>query len=708
MSQSKGIGPLIKNLLFTGVDPQAIKINLLQSNFLPFKEGDIIFQAGDKSEYLYLILDGEVKLKINSSGSSSSIREKEKNDFFGDLEIIDNIPRKSSAVANTDCVLYKLSQKEIFDLISVHSVIKDTIAAEKGDDSSFVKNNSYHIRQGSDGTGEAIIDAPAPYHETDLSGENIEELTSDIQFEDTEIEFSDPELIPPEPKAAPLPEELLLPEVGSASEESLVVEEQPLTEEILPQEDKGLAEEEPIPAEAPLPAESETPLFYEDEDLSGGSIFSAALNGDKEYADEPVLEEMPVNEKIQAPEITIPAVEEVQNFTDFVLDEPDYKKILSAVQEIHKNTELDKIVHSILESILTLFDAQIARIFILDNDNHGLWSFPFMDNSEEIRKVKIGVGLIGACAKDNEVINIKNPERDTRFNLQSDAVENIVAEDMLLYPVRDKANNVVAVVQMINSAKDGFSKHDEDTLRILSSDICTAITKSTRTSDKADTGNLYQLGKMADFFVNEISTPLSLINRYAEFVWKKTGIKEIKQVSEFIIEQVKSISTYSDIIKDFVYEKNSLKGEALDLKTTLNSILDMFAEYVESKQTNLFKKIDVETTVFINADAFYHACFQIVKCTCEAMPEGGNIYILSQIEGSSVTIEFLATGKGITEEVKNKLSRSFTVHGNIEDIGLAVANKIIKDFGGEIKPGPESEGSVSFIISLPTYNVNKD
>ncbi|MDR3626853.1 MAG: cyclic nucleotide-binding domain-containing protein, partial [Ignavibacteriaceae bacterium] len=669
-------------------------MNLLQSNFLSYKEGDIIFQSGDKSDYLYLILDGEVKLKINSPGSNSTIREKEKNDFFGDFEVLDGTPRKSSAVANTDCVLYKLSQKELLDLISVHGVIKDTITAEKGDDTTFVKNNSYQIRQGLDGTGEAIIDAPAPYHEPDLSGENIEELTSDIQFEDSEVEFSNSEIISPESETIPLPEETPLTEASSLLAESSVVEEQQQTEEILPQEDKELTEE-PVPAEAPLPAESKTPLLYDDEDLSGGSIFSAALNGDIEFADEPVIEETPVDKEIQVPEISgpeiqvpemldqeIPAPEatEVQSFTESVQDELDYKKILAAVQKIHKNTELDKIVHSILESILTLFDAQIARIFILDEVNHELWSFPFMDNSEEIRKVKIGVGLIGACAQDNDVINIKNPEMDARFNLQSDAVENIVAEDMLLFPVRDEANNVAAVVQMINSAKDGFNKLDEDTLQLLSSDICTAISKSYQNPDKTNTGNLYQLEKMADFFINEISTPLSLINRYAEFVWKKTGIKEIKQVSEFIIEQVKSISTYSDIIKDFVYEKNSLKGEALDLKTTLNSILDMFAEYVESKQTNLFKKIDAETTVFINADAFYHACFQIIKCICESVPEGGNIYILSQIDGGSISIEFLATGKGITEEIKNKLSKSFILHGNIENIGLSIANKLIKDF----------------------------
>ena len=147
MSQSKGIGPLIKNKLFAGVNSQALKISLLQNNFLSFKEGDIIFQTGDKSEYLYLLIDGEIKLKVHYTINSSIVREKGKNDFFGDYELLDNTPRKSSAVANSDCVLYKISQKELIDLISTHKAIKDTISTEKNEYNFNIKNSSYQIVQ---------------------------------------------------------------------------------------------------------------------------------------------------------------------------------------------------------------------------------------------------------------------------------------------------------------------------------------------------------------------------------------------------------------------------------------------------------------------------------------------------------------------------------------------------------------------------------
>ena len=661
MSQSKGIGQLIKNKLFAGVNPQAIKMNLLQSNFLSFKEGDIIFQYGDKSEHLYLVLDGKIKLKILSSMSSSSVHEKGKNDFFGDYELLDSIPRKSSAVANTDCVLYKLSQKELLDLISTHKAVKDTISTEISENTTNIKNSSYRIIPSAMDTNEEIAVTPASVSDIELPKDNPQEATTETERVDNDLD-NNHEITTPEPEAT-----------------------------------------------KPLDG-NEIPII-DDEDLSKGSIFSAALNGDLAFQDEPDSDgTAPVEEKQPPIIFESERVEEEQKIIESSNNEIDFKKMFFAVKKIHENVELDKTIHSIIEAIFSLYDAQIARIFLVNKVNDELWSFPFMDNTGEIKKVKIGEGLIGSCANDNEIINISNPGKDIRFNFQTDSVENILLEDMILFPVHDKDKNVVAVIQMINSGKNGFTKQDEEILCILSTDICTAIEKTSQEHNKIENASLNQLEKMTDFIIDDINTPLTLIKRYAEFIRKKSDFKELQQVSEFITEQVNSVLTYSGIVSDFVNGRNSLKRKILDLQITLSNILDMFAEYVESRNAKLFKKLEADTKVFLDANVFYHACFQLIKNACDAMPEGGNIYIVSQKEGNFVSIEFRNTGKGIDDEMKSKISKAFVspVNEEIEELSLAIANKIIKDHGGEIKIGLESTEGTSFIISLPIHSVFKD
>jgi signal transduction histidine kinase/CRP-like cAMP-binding protein len=659
MVQSKGIGSLIKNKLFTGVNPQTIKIILLQNNFLSIKEGDIIFQAGDKSEHLYLIIDGKIKLKIHNALSSSIVREKEKNDFFGQYELLENIPRKSSAVANSDCILYKLSQKDLLDLISKHKAVQDTLSIERNDYNTNIRNSSYQILQTPKERYEDVTLTSTPVPDIEL----------------TETQFKERH------------------NVTENTDNYLNNNFEPTTP----------AAEETIP-----PKENETAIFDQNENPPQGNIFSAALNGDIAYNDEPDSEGiLPFEEKHADNVLNSETAEKKPDVIESLKSEIDYQKLLSAVKKIHENVELDKTIRSIIESIIELFDVQIVRIFLLDKSKNELWSFPFMDNTDEIKKIKIGEGLIGKCAQDNEIINVNNPEQDIRFNYQTDAINNIQVEDMLLYPVDDKEKNVIAIIQLINSCNNRFIKQDEEILSILSSNICNAIETTFKEHDKIEKKSQNYIENMTGFIINDINTPLALIKRYAEFIRNKTDIKEVKQVSEFIIEQVHSVLTYSEIFSDFINRNSSLKRRTMDLQITLGNILDMFAEYVESRNTKLFKKLEANTKIFLDPDIFYHACFQLIKNLCDTMPEGGNIYVISQKEGDIVSIEFHNTGKVIDNKMRSKISNSFIMPGTEEntELSFAIADKIIKDHDGKIRIGSESMGGTSFIISLPLQHV---
>ena len=715
MSQSKGIGPLIKNKLFAGVNSQALKISLLQNNFLSFKEGDIIFQTGDKSEYLYLLIDGEIKLKVHYTINSSIVREKGKNDFFGDYELLDNTPRKSSAVANSDCVLYKISQKELIDLISTHKAIKDTISTEKNEYNFNIKNSSYQIVHIPMGIEAEITNAPVPSanleQPKDPSHEEIKESekTDDYPVNKFGLSATEPEEEQlPDEKELPLDkDDTDFPDEGifsAALNGNLSFNDEPSSKEILPNEANGMhdgSDGESI--EETSQKEGTTRIAADDETVENSQ---EVIESFRRLTDETTHSE---DSLIHTPP-DVDKVEEKQETAGFSGSELDYKKMLFAVKKIHENVELDKTVRSIIEAMFTLFDSQIVRIFLFDKVKSELWSFPFMENADEFKKVNIGEGLLGSSAKDDAIINLINPEYDNRFNLRTDIVENIIAEDMIIFPVHDGNKNLVAIVQMINSGKNGFTKEDEEILSILSSDIGNAIEKSSGKHSLNGDGSINQFEKISDFVINDINTSLELINRYSEFIRHKTEIKEVKQVAGFITEQVHSVLLYSSIVSGYINGKISIKGDILDLDTILNNKLDIIAEYVESRDAKLFKKLEASTKVFLDPDMFYQACFQLIKILCDSMPDGGNIYLISKEEGNIASIEFHNTGDIIENKNKSNIADSFIIPGNDEDLGLsfAIANKIIKDFDGEIKIGSESIKGSSFKISLPVHKVSND
>jgi CRP-like cAMP-binding protein len=68
-----------------------------------FQKGDVIFNQGDQGTTLYQIIDGSVEIVVRDvEGGDLPIAELKKNQFFGEMAVIDARPRSASAVALED------------------------------------------------------------------------------------------------------------------------------------------------------------------------------------------------------------------------------------------------------------------------------------------------------------------------------------------------------------------------------------------------------------------------------------------------------------------------------------------------------------------------------------------------------------------------------------------------------------------------------
>ena len=125
MSSVKDTHTISDNSLFTGIATKK-SFKPIAKNFENFNEGDIIYQSGNNSEYFYLLIEGEVKLKFTGARGRDFIT-KTKKDFFGEKELLEKTERQSSAVANTNCILYKLRLKDLNMLIEKFPSVKQNI-----------------------------------------------------------------------------------------------------------------------------------------------------------------------------------------------------------------------------------------------------------------------------------------------------------------------------------------------------------------------------------------------------------------------------------------------------------------------------------------------------------------------------------------------------------------------------------------------------
>lgn len=87
-----------------------------------YKEGDIIIEEGDASDFAYQILSGEVEIFVTRDGQKVVLGMMKEGEFLGEMGIVDGQPRSASALAKSRVSVAILEREEFFNLISRDNV----------------------------------------------------------------------------------------------------------------------------------------------------------------------------------------------------------------------------------------------------------------------------------------------------------------------------------------------------------------------------------------------------------------------------------------------------------------------------------------------------------------------------------------------------------------------------------------------------------
>jgi CRP/FNR family cyclic AMP-dependent transcriptional regulator len=78
-----------------------------------FKKGDAIFYEGDPGQMLYIVESGNIRIYLQcEDGQETSVTVCTSGDIFGELAVIDGLPRSASAIAMEDSVVLGLNREQ--------------------------------------------------------------------------------------------------------------------------------------------------------------------------------------------------------------------------------------------------------------------------------------------------------------------------------------------------------------------------------------------------------------------------------------------------------------------------------------------------------------------------------------------------------------------------------------------------------------------
>lgn len=97
---------------FSGL-PAALKVLIVQhAKWITLVNGEVLFRRGDASDGLYAVLDGAISIGgVDQQGKEAVLVVAEPVIWFGEICLVDDLPRTHDAVAIAPTVLLKLDQQ---------------------------------------------------------------------------------------------------------------------------------------------------------------------------------------------------------------------------------------------------------------------------------------------------------------------------------------------------------------------------------------------------------------------------------------------------------------------------------------------------------------------------------------------------------------------------------------------------------------------
>ena len=149
--------------------------------------------------------------------------------------------------------------------------------------------------------------------------------------------------------------------------------------------------------------------------------------------------------------------------------------LLDVGKAMASERNLDRLLQLILGEVTRVMEADRSSLFLVDRERNELWSK--IAQGLEVReiRIKIGMGISGYVAQTGKTVNIPDAYADPRFNQETDRRTGYRTRNILCAPMRNKHEEVIGVLQVLNKLDGAFTAEDEDLLLALSSQAAVAV-----------------------------------------------------------------------------------------------------------------------------------------------------------------------------------------------------------------------------------------
>ena len=215
-----------------------------------------------------------------------------------------------------------------------------------------------------------------------------------------------------------------------------------------------------------------------------------------------------------------------------------------------------------------------------------------------------------------------------------------------------------------------------------------------------------EIGNFSMMIAHELKNPLGIIKGSVDIIAKE-GVKA--QVSRTMMEYIQDeVKRLNRLVEDFLSfaRPNPAHKSFVDINQVIQKIVNLIPlpEFKEKDITLTVKLAPEIPEINVDEHQIYQTLVNIFNNAIQAISQQGEITIKTEHEQDGISITFMDTGVGISDEEKEKVFEPFfTKKQSGTGLGLAVVKKIIDNHKGKITIADREGGGTVFSLWLPMY-----